>query len=41
VRHIIECDSLKGPSESGKIRLFKKIADFKELINGIDLTFIS
>jgi hypothetical protein len=41
VRHITKRDSLEGPSESGKTRLFKKIADSKELTNSIDLIFIS
>ena len=41
MRHIIKRDSLEGPSESGKTRLSKKIADSKELTNDIDPTFIS
>jgi len=41
VQHITKRDSLKGPSESGKTRLFKKIADSKELTDSIDPTFIS
>jgi Zinc knuckle len=41
VRHTTERDSSEGPSESGRTRLSKKIADSKELTDGIDPTFIS
>ena len=41
MRLIIERDPLKGPSEFYRTKLFKKIADFKELINSINLIFLS
>jgi len=41
VRHTTERDPLEGPSESSGTKLSKKIADSKELTDGINLTFIS
>ena len=41
IRPTIERDPLEGPSESGGTKLSKKIANSKELINGVDPTFIS
>ena len=41
MRHTTERDPLEGPSESGGTKLSKKIANSKELTDGVNPIFIS